>query len=79
MLLTPEASPGCRGRRRPNFAADRKARLSTPDFDESVQPVIQNKDKKPEKKEKGFLSAGSRTKIRKALQRINFKPKSTSK
>lgn len=55
---------------------DHKQRLSAPDLEASLVPAISStKEKKNDKKERGFMTMTYKPKIRKALMRINFIPK----
>lgn len=72
MLDTPDNSP--RTPKKGHSTAmgpDAKQRLSAPDLESAVQPVV-NQTNRGERK--GFMSTGHRAKIRKALMKFNFMP-----
>ena len=72
MLLTPENSPRTPKKgHSAQMTGDPKQRLSAPDLEAAVQPVL-SQSKMAEKK--GFMSTGHRAKIRKALMKFNFMP-----
>ena len=78
MLMTPENSPG-RSPKKDHISKlqpDPKSRLSAPDLDNVVQPVLKDMKSSSESKasSKGFMTTGHRAKIRKALMRFNFIP-----
>ena len=55
---------------------DHKQRLSAPDLEASLEPANSStKEKKNDKKDRGFMTMTYKPKIRKALMRINFIPK----
>lgn len=55
---------------------DHKQRLSAPDLEASLAPAISSvKEKKNDKKERGFMTMTYKPKIRKALMKMNFIPK----
>eukprot|EP00106_Octopus_bimaculoides_P019406 XP_014786848.1 PREDICTED: rap guanine nucleotide exchange factor 2-like isoform X2 [Octopus bimaculoides] len=58
---------------------DHKQRLSAPDLEASLAPAISSvKEKKNDKKERGFMTMTYKPKIRKALMKMNFIPKLNS-
>jgi len=62
---------------------DAKQRLSAPSsLENNVPPVIQSprkQNKSKDEKKTGSLSSGHKTKIRKALQKFNFLPRSANR
>ena len=81
MLLTPDNSPARAAKKEhiSKLQADPKQRLSSTDTDNGVQPIINTPSKGKNKSEKGFMSTGSRTKLRKALAKFTFLPRNVNR
>ena len=82
MLITPESSPGLSHHRKKDqyghVTSDPLQRMSAPDLDDCVPPVISPSKTKADKKDKG-LPAGQKSKIRKALMKFNIKPRNVTR
>ncbi|XP_048248295.1 rap guanine nucleotide exchange factor 6-like isoform X4 [Haliotis rufescens] len=52
-----------------------KQRLSAPDLDASVPVIVNTKDNKHDKKDKGFMALGNRPRLKKALMKMNLIPR----
>ena len=75
MLLTSDGSTHLNTDTNLALGNDYKQRLSVPDLNRAVQPVINSPHKDKRDRDRGFMSTGHKTKIRKALMKFNFLPR----